>query len=142
MQVGARPILGWWAALSAAGVDELAVIRGYKGDVLETFVRQLVLKVTVRRQPGGQPNNVLLSMACAQFLDQPTYLTSDIIFTPAVAGGRGRPLTAEIGLVIDRKFRDIYACRTEHPLEEGEVSDLMHDGSVARIGKRAPPPAR
>ncbi|MEO8701027.1 MAG: hypothetical protein ABI867_13345, partial [Kofleriaceae bacterium] len=47
---------------------------------------------------------------------------------------------ADIGLVIDRKFRDIYVGRTEHPLAEGEVSDLMPDGSVARVGKKALPP--
>ncbi len=139
--VGERPILGWvWAALSAAGVDELVVIRGYKGDVLETFVRGLVPKVTFVDNPAWQSNNVLLSMACARkFLDQPTYVTySDIIFTPAVAAAAAAS-TAEIGLVIDREFKKIYEGRTEHPLEEGEVSDLMPDGSVARVGKRALP---
>ena len=36
VEVGARPILGWvWEAFAAAGVEELVVIRGYKGDVLE-----------------------------------------------------------------------------------------------------------
>jgi L-glutamine-phosphate cytidylyltransferase len=142
VQVGERPILGWvWAALSAAGVDELIVIRGYKGDVLETFVRGLVPKVTFVDNPEWQTNNVLLSMACARkFLDQPTYLTySDIIFTPGVAVAAAAS-TAEIGLVIDREFKTIYEGRTEHPLEEGEVSDLMPDGSVARVGKRALPP--
>jgi len=141
VQVGERPILGWvWAALSAAGVDELVVIRGYKGEVLETFVRGLVPKVTFVDNPEWQTNNVLLSMACARrFLDQPTYLTySDIIFTPAVAAACAAS-TAEIGLVIDREFKAIYEGRTEHPLEEGEVSDLMPDGSVARVGKRALP---
>src|SRR5262249_60112600 len=74
-------------------------------------------------------------------LDQPTYLTySDIVFTPAVAEAAARS-TAEIGLVIDREFRTIYDGRTEHPLDEGEVADLMPDGSVARVGKRALPPA-
>src|SRR5262249_705377 len=74
-------------------------------------------------------------------LDQPTYLTySDIVFTPAVAEAAARS-TAEIGLVIDRQFRAIYDGRTEHPLDEGEVADLMPDGSVARVGKRALPPA-
>jgi len=43
-------------------------------------------------------------------------------------------------LIIDRRFRDVYVGRTEHPLEEGEVSDLMPDGTVARVGKRALPP--
>ena len=141
VQVGERPILGWvWAALSAAGVDELVVIRGYKGDVLEPFVRGLVPKVTFVDNPQWQTNNVLLSMACARkYLDEPTYLAySDIIFTPAVAAAAAAS-TAEIGLVIDREFKTIYEGRTEHPLEEGEVSDLMPDGSVARVGKRALP---
>jgi choline kinase len=61
------------------------------------------------------------------------------VFTPAVARAAAAS-TAEIGLVIDREFRTIYEGRTEHPLEEGEVSDLMPDGTVARVGKRALPP--
>jgi L-glutamine-phosphate cytidylyltransferase len=143
VQVGARPILGWvWDALSSVGVEELVVIRGYRGDVLETFVRALVPRVQFVDNPGWQTNNVLLSMACARrFLDQPTYVTySDIIFTPTVARAAASS-SAEIGLVIDREFRTIYEGRTEHPLDEGEVSDLMPDGSVARVGKKALPPA-
>lgn len=142
VQVGAKPILGWvWQALSAVGVEELVVIRGYRGDVLETFVRSLVPNVTFVDNTEWQTNNVLLSLACARrFLDQPTYLTySDIIFTPAVARAAAAS-TADIGLVIDRDFKSIYVGRTEHPLDEGEVSDLMPDGSVARVGKRALPP--
>jgi choline kinase len=141
VKVGSQPILGWvWKALSSVGVDELVVIRGYRGDVLETFVRSLVPKVHFVDNPEWQTNNVLLSMACARrFFDEPTYLTySDIIFTPAVARA-AEASTAEIGLVIDRDFRSIYDGRTEHPLDEGEVSDLMPDGTVARVGKRALP---
>ncbi|MGE3546060.1 MAG: hypothetical protein AB7L28_19165, partial [Kofleriaceae bacterium] len=136
-------ILGWvWHALSQAGVEELVIIRGYRGDVLERFARTLVPTVHVVDNHDWQSNNVLLSLACARrFLDQPTYLTySDIIFTPAVARAAAAS-SAEIGLVIDREFRSIYDGRTEHPLDEGEVSDLMPDGSVARVGKRALPPA-
>jgi len=141
--IGARPILGWvWQALSSVGVEELVVIRGYRGDVLEAFVRDLVPRVTFVDNAEWQTNNVLLSMAKARrYFDAPTYVTySDIIFTPAVARAAAES-TAEIGLVIDRDFRSIYEGRTEHPLEEGEVSDLMPDGSVARVGKRALPPA-
>jgi choline kinase len=87
-----------------------------------------------------QTNNVLLSLACARtYLDRPCLISySDIIFTPAVARAAAAS-PAEIALVIDREFRSIYDGRTEHPLEEGEVSDLMPDGSVARVGKRALP---
>jgi choline kinase len=143
VDVAGRPILGWvWRALEAVGVDELVVIRGYRGDVLETFVRQLVPRAVFVDNDDWQTNNVLLSLAHARaYLDQPTYLTySDIVFTPAVARAAAAS-RAEIGLVIDREFRTIYEGRTEHPLDEGEVADLRPDGAVARVGKRALPPA-
>ncbi|HEY1815690.1 MAG TPA: phosphocholine cytidylyltransferase family protein [Kofleriaceae bacterium] len=142
VEVAGRPILGWiWKALASVGVTELVVIRGYRGDVLESFVKALVPNATFVDNDAWQTNNVLLSLACARsFLDRPAYLTySDIVFTPAVAAAAAAS-PAEIGLVIDREFRTIYEGRTEHPLEEGEVADLMPDGSVARVGKRALPP--
>jgi L-glutamine-phosphate cytidylyltransferase len=143
VDVGARPILGWvWHAFRAAGIEELIVIRGYRGDVLEHFARGLVPTVSFVDNPEWQTNNVLLSLACARrFLDRPCLISySDIIFTPAVAQAAAAS-DAEIALVIDREFRAIYEGRTQHPLDEGEVADLMPDGTVARVGKRALPPA-
>jgi L-glutamine-phosphate cytidylyltransferase len=142
VEIGGKPILGHvWDALSAQGVDELVVIRGYRGDVLEKFVRGLVKNVHFVDNTEWETNNVLLSMGKARaYFDRPTYVTySDIVFTPAVAAAAAAS-TAEIGLVIDRRFRDIYEGRTEHPLDEGEVSDLLPDGTVARVGKKALPP--
>jgi choline kinase len=142
VQVGARPILGWvWHAFRAAGIEELVVIRGYRGDVLEAFARSLVPELTLVDNPGWQTNNILGSLACARaYLDQPCLISySDILFTPAVAQAAATA-PGEIALVIDREFRAIYEGRTEHPLDEGEVSDLKPDGSVARVGKRALPP--
>jgi choline kinase len=143
VEIGGTPILGHvWNALSSVGVDELVVIRGYRGDVLETFVRKIVKNVTFVDNTEWETNNVLLSMGKARaFFDRPTYVTySDIVFTPAVARAAAAS-TADIGLVIDREFRSIYEGRTEHPLDEGEVSDLLPDGTVARVGKKALPPA-
>jgi choline kinase len=143
VQVGRHPILGWiWQAFRAAGIDELVVIRGYRGDVLEPFVQNLAPEVVFVDNPAWQTNNVLLSLACARaYLDRPCLVSySDIIFTPAVACAAAAS-PAELALVIDREFRTIYDGRTEHPLDEGEVADLMPDGSVARVGKRALPPS-
>ncbi len=142
VEVGGTPILGWiWRALAATGVDELVVIRGYRGDVLETFVRDLVGdRCVFVDNLEWQTNNVLLSLGKARaYLDRATYLTySDIIFTPAVARAAAAS-PADFGLVIDREFRSIYVGRTEHPLDEGEVADLDARGAVARVGKRALP---
>jgi len=140
--VAGKPMFGWvWKALSSVGAKRLVVIRGYRGDVLETFIRAIVPDAIFVDNDEWQTNNVLLSLDKARaYLDRPTYLTySDIVFTPAVAQAAAAS-PAEIGLVIDREFRTIYEGRTEHPLDEGEVSDLMPDGTVARVGKRALPP--
>jgi len=142
VEVGGKPILGWvWDALRSAGIEELVVIRGYRGDVLERFVRDLVPAVRFVDNVAWQTNNVLLSLACAlPELAQPCLISySDILFTPAVAQAAVAS-PGEIALVIDRQFRTIYEGRTEHPLEEGEVADLMPGGQVSRVGKRALPP--
>lgn len=142
VEVAGRPIFGWvWKALAAVGAKRLVVVRGYRGDVLEQFIRTIVPDAIFVDNREWETNNVLLSLDCARaHLDRPTYLTySDIVFSPGVARAAAAS-TAEIGLVIDREFKTIYEGRTQHPLDEGEVSDLMPDGSVARVGKRALPP--
>jgi choline kinase len=144
VQVGDRPILGWVArAFESAGVEELVIIRGYRGDVLEQGARRVwrgPIRFVENRE--WETNNILLSLAQARAeLDGPTLVTySDIIFTPAVARAvASHP--ADVALVIDTAFRDIYVGRTEHPLDEGEVSDLDARGNVKRVGKKALPPA-
>src|SRR5262249_32981475 len=67
VQVGARPILGWVGnAFRAAGIEELVVIRGYRGDALEAFARSQAPVVHFVDNPEWQTNNVLLSLACAR----------------------------------------------------------------------------
>ncbi len=142
VEVAGTPIFGWmWKALSSIGAKRLVVIRGYRGDVLETFVKQIVPNAIFVANDEWQTNNVLLSLDKARaHLDRPTYITySDIVFSSGVARAAAASI-ADIGLVIDRDFKTIYEGRTEHPLDEGEVSDLMPDGTVARVGKRALPP--
>ena len=146
VQVGARPILGWQlAALSAVGVDEVVIIRGYRGDVLETGARALApagMRLSFVDNHEWESNNILLSLACARAeLEAAAYLTySDIIFTPPVTRALA-VATGTIDLVIDADFRDIYVGRSLHPLEEGEVSDLDDRGRVKRVGKRSLPAA-
>jgi L-glutamine-phosphate cytidylyltransferase len=141
VDVGGRSILGWQLrALAGVGVDDVVVIRGYRADDLTAGARALHPQARFVDNPDWERNNILLSLAYAlDELDGPVYLTySDIIFTPLVT----RALADAEGdacLVIDRSFRDIYVGRTEHPLEEGEVSDLDAAGHVKRVGKKSLP---
>ena len=141
VEVGGRSILDWQLrALRAVGVDDVVMIRGYRAAELSAGAEALHPGARFVDNAEWERNNILLSLAqAAHELDGPVYLTySDIIFTPAVT----RALADAPGdacLVIDRAFRDIYVGRTEHPLEEGEVSDLRPDGTVHRVGKKSLP---
>jgi L-glutamine-phosphate cytidylyltransferase len=141
--VGRRSILGWVvSAFAGAGITDLVMIRGYLPEVLAEGARALHPGVRFVENADWQTNNILLSLAKARHeLDGPVVITySDIVFTPpvmqALAAAEG-----DVCLVIDRDFRSIYQGRTEHPLEEGEVSDLDASGNVKRVGKKALPPA-
>jgi choline kinase len=142
VEIGERSILDWQLrALRAVGVDDVVMIRGYRADELTAGARALHPTARFVDNLDWERNNILLSLAKAQDeLVGPVYLTySDIIFTPAVT----RALADAEGdacLVIDRAFRDVYVGRTEHPLEEGEVSDLDEAGRVRRVGKKSLPP--
>lgn len=130
------------AAFRAHGVDEIVIIRGYLGEVIEARAGELgESRIRFVDNPDFEHNNILESLFCAEHeLDGPVLLTySDIIFTPAVVGAL-MDSPADIGLVIDREFARIYEGRTEHPLQEAEVADLDEHGAVHRVGKRALPP--
>jgi len=139
--VGDRSIIGWQLdAFRAAGVREVVIIRGYLGQVLEQRRAELGEGVRFVENPDFESNNILLSLFCAEHeIDGPLFVTySDIIFTREVV----EKLVAtggDIALVIDRDFADVYRGRTDHPLEEAEVSDLDDRGLVRRVGKRALP---
>lgn len=126
-------------ALRAVGVDDVVVIRGYLGDVLEARRGELGAVRFVDNREWAD-NNILESLFKADAeLDGPVYLTySDIIYTPEVVA-RLAAAEGDVNLVIDRAFRDIYVGRDDHPLPEAEVSDLDASGAVARVGKRSLP---
>jgi choline kinase len=141
--VDERTILGvQLEAMAAHGVDEVVVIRGYKGDVLEARRDELPLPVRFIDNGDWEHNNILESLFCAEAeLEGPLLLTySDIIYTPAVVGALMKS-KADISLVVDTEFRNIYQGRTEHPLEEAEVTKVGDGGLVTSVGKRAHPAA-
>ncbi len=142
--VAGRPMLGHQlAAFRAHGVQEVVIIRGYLGQVLEARqpeIEQDGMRIRYVWNREFETNNVLQSLFCAEAeLAGPVLLTySDIIFTEDVVGALMQA-PGDAALVIDRDFAQIYQGRTEHPLCEAEVADLDEAGNVRSVGKRSLP---
>jgi choline kinase len=120
------------------GVEDVVVVRGYKAEVLERRKDELGPGVRFVENTDYERNNILQSLFRAEHeLDGPFVFTyADIVFARDVVADL-MAARGDVCLVIDRRFRDVYEGRTDHPLSEGEVSSLKPDGTVALVGKRA-----
>jgi choline kinase len=142
--IAGRPILHrQLEALAGAGVTDFVIVRGYLGDRISApgFPVRFV------DNPDWEDNNILASLfyAAAEMGDPDGFVFSysDIVFAPAharLAAASG----ADIGLVIDRRWRETYAGRVHHPIPEAELASVRATAEglvVDRVGKTVVPVA-
>lgn len=125
-------------ALRAAGVDDVVVVRGYRGDLIAAPPDGLPLRFV--ENPAWAENNILTSLffAESEMRDGFLFSYSDIVFAPEHA----RALAETIGpvtLVVDRRWREAYEGRILHPVSEAELARVEGSGAAAAVtcvGKR------
>lgn len=139
--VGGRSILHRQIdALRAAGATDFVIVRGYLGD------RISAPGVSLRfvDNPEWQSNNILASLIFAAHEMDGDFLFSysDIVFAPLharlAAASRG-----DVGLIIDRRWRDTYQGRVQHPVSEAELASVRTTSGgdvVDRVGKNVVSP--
>lgn len=134
LQAGGATILGHAiSTLRGAGLDDIAVIRGYRSECIAEE------GVTYFENTDFRQNNILHSVFyAAPFMDQGFVLSySDILYRREVV----EALLAsnhDISVVVDRDWRAGYEGREMHPLSEAEVV-LDRDSMVSKIGKGVVP---
>jgi L-glutamine-phosphate cytidylyltransferase len=143
VKVGGRPILHWQLdALVAAGVRDIVMVRGYRGDCIDpgTFPVRFI------ENPAWADNNILTSLMYAKDELASGFFFSycDIVYAKAaalkLAATIGNPVAGS--LIIDRGWADAYAGRTLHPVSEAELTSVDVTGStVLQVGKGAVPAA-
>lgn len=143
VEVGGRPILHWQLeALRGAGVRDVVIVRGYRGDRIDPgpFAVRFV------DNPSWAENNILASlMYAAHELDDGFFFSyCDIVYAKAVTLRLAAAVDDAIAgsLIIDRRWADTYVGRTLHPVSEAELAAVAPaSGSVLQVGKAAVPAA-
>jgi choline kinase len=134
VEVGGKSILArQLEAYRAAGVNEFAIVRGYKKE------RLVVDGARIFDNDEFERNNILTSLFYAEPALEGEVLVSyaDIVFGErAVRAAMSTP--GEIALVVDRRWRDAYVGRADHPTDEGEVCRVVN-GRVEIVGKKTVP---
>jgi len=143
--VGGRPILHRQLdALQAAGADDVVIVRGYLGDrIAVATAGKHSAPVRFIENPDWANNNILTSLLYAE-REMPggfLFSYSDIVFATEHAR-RVAASSADVALIVDRRWQDAYVGRVQHPVSEAELVKIEETGDgprVVRVGKRVVP---
>ena len=141
VEIAGKPmILHQIANLRRVGVSDFVIIRGYLRDKL-TDVLSREPSVRFIDNFDYPNNNILLSLMCAKDELSSGFFCSygDIVYRPEVSEKLAQS-RADVGLVVDPYFAKVYEGRTEHPIGEAELAEVI-DGKVRRVGKKVVPTA-
>lgn len=135
VEVQGKPILHHQLdALRAHGIDDVVVIRGYKGGVIDAPGVRFV------DNHDYQNNNILLSLFCAgtELAGDVIVSYGDIVYGADVVGALLE--TPQTGaLVVDTAWEQIYEGRSDHPIEQAELCRQNALDLVEAVGKSIGP---
>jgi len=127
-----RPLIAWQLdALGRAGVEEIAVVRGYRGDALP-------FAVTYLENPRWAETSIASSLACAErwLAAGPTIVSyADIVYPPELLH-RLIEARGDLVLAYDTNWLELWRRRFDDPLEDAETFRVDERGFVREIGGR------
>ncbi|GBF74320.1 nucleotidyltransferase [Paenibacillus sp. 598K] len=132
MLLGKRLIDRQLEALRAAGIREIAIVRGYRAERIQ------VEDVTYYTNAQWSDTNMVASLCCAaSWLEQGPCLVSytDIVYSQSAIELllRGAP-DADIAIPYSTQWRALWEARFDDPLTDAETFRLTANGDVAEIG--------
>lgn len=133
LEIGGRALIDWQIdTLRAAGIGRIAVVRGYRGDLLADR------PVTGIDNPRWADTNMVRSLLLAErWMGDDDCLVSygDIVYAPAAVGAL-MAAPGAIAVLYDADWERLWRRRMADPLDDAESFRLGPDGAVADIGRK------
>lgn len=133
-----KPILSYILdALNQCNVVNITIVGGYKSDVLQDYIHNKNICYAENRHYAS--TNMVETLFCAlnqdECDDDIIISYADIIYQPAIL----RKLIdceADLSVVIDRDWLDLWQCRMDDPLCDAETLKLDKEGYILELGKK------
>lgn len=133
-RLAGKSLLQWQLeALRAAGIQQTAIVRGYRGEMLAGKAD------TVFENPRWQETNMVSTLACAaEWLEAEPCLVSysDIVYHPESVRALAE-VEATLAITYDRLWRPLWEDRFADPLTDAEAFRLSPTGDLRAIGGNA-----
>lgn len=119
------------SVLGSAGVDEIIIVTGYKGEMLKAFASRTYTNAR------WDKTNVLRSLLCAatEFTEPAIVSYSDIFYSRDTVKKLAKE-NKDAVVVYDLDWRGLWTRRFSNPLSDAESFKIDPDGRITEIGKR------
>ncbi len=133
VELAGRPLLAWQLdALTAAGVDDVTIVTGYRADQITVGTRRV-------HNPRYDDTNMVASLMCARDAfdgtDDVLVAYSDIVYearlVEALTGS-----AAAVAVLVDREWRALWELRMADPLGDAETLRMDPDGRLRELGRK------
>lgn len=131
-----KPIINYILdILCAAEIDNIAVVGGYKMNVLKKHLSGYELQWYENRD--YEKTNMVSSFFCARdFFDDDIVLSySDIMYSGEIIEALLRD-NSDFSVVVDKKWRELWQKRMENPLLDAETMKIDAKGYITELGKK------
>jgi choline kinase len=128
-----KPLLQWQLdALRGAGLSEIAIVRGYRGDLLESYGLKMF------DNPRWAETQMVSSLACAaEWLQKDICIVSySDIFYSADTVAHLITATADLSLTYDPDWLTAWSKRFTNPLDDAETFRIDATGKILEIGNK------
>ena len=135
LEIGGKTILERaLEALKENGVEDIVVVRGYKGHLIN------YPDITYCHNPEFRKNNILRSLFYAEdeMNDDFIFSYSDIVYSREIVAKLIGSET-DVALIVDVNWIQTYEGRDQHPISEAELVKV-ENGKVVKIGKEVVKP--
>jgi len=131
-----KPIIHYITqTLKDCGISDIAIVNGYKKDVLENYFINDNIKWYTNESYAS--TNMVKTLFCAkEFFDDDLIISyADIIFNKKILNCIMKS-NYDFNVVVDKDWEILWNLRMENPLEDAETLKIIDD-NIVEIGKRA-----
>jgi choline kinase len=120
----------------SANLKNISIVTGYLDNVLKDHLSKYD-GISFHHNTNYTTTNMVYSLWCAEseFNDEVVISYSDIIYSQNVLQ-KLMDSSADISVVIDKNWRELWSLRMEDPLQDAESLILDQDGNILELGKK------
>ena len=128
-----KPLIEWQLeALRAAGINDIAIVTGYRHELLSSY------KLTKFHNARWTETNMVASLACADkwLRSEPAIVSYSDIFYESSAVTSLINCSAPLAITYDPNWLSIWEKRFEDPLSDAETFSLNSSNQIIEIGNK------